>query len=208
MGKMIDTTIRNKKKKVVQLLLKGYSYNQIAKIVHCSKSTIFFHARRLDIPKQEKPKYDWQAIQAYHDAGHKRAECLEKFGFVGQTWNNAIKAGRLKPRAWKIPLEELLVYGRKTARTHLKKRLLRGGMLEYRCYECGISSWRKLPLALELEHKSGDKRDNRLNNLCLLCPNCHSQTPTHGSKNRGRYLPCGVTGNTPGSEPGDSRFEA
>ncbi len=200
--------VSSKKEKVTHLLLAGYSYRKIAQIVPCAKSTVFFHARRLGLPQQRRPKYDWQAVQAYHDGGRKRAECIRKFGFVSQTWNLAVKTGRLKPRDYKIPLDKLLVYGRKTSRTHLKKRLLKAGMLEYRCYECGISSWRKLSLALELEHKSGDKRDNRLENLCLLCPNCHSQTPTYGSRNRGRYLPCGVTGNTPDSESGDSRFEA
>jgi 5-methylcytosine-specific restriction endonuclease McrA len=70
--------------------------------------------------------------------------------------------------------------------TALKKRLVRAGLLEYRCYLCGIHEWENKELTLEMDHANGDRNDNRIDNLRLLCPNCHSQTPTHGSKN-GRY---------------------
>ncbi|MFA9445403.1 HNH endonuclease [Egicoccus sp. AB-alg6-2] len=46
-----------------------------------------------------------------------------------------------------------------------------------------MCAWRGRPLSLHLDHISGDPRDNRLENLRLLCPNCHAQTPTHCGKN-------------------------
>jgi hypothetical protein len=49
--------------------------------------------------------------------------------------------------------------------------------------ECGISEWRDRPLSLELHHRNGEKHDNRLENLALLCPNCHSQTDSWGGRN-------------------------
>ena len=52
--------------------------------------------------------------------------------------------------------------------------------------ECGIAAWRGRPLALELHHINGDGRDNRLENLTLLCPNCHSQTDSWGGRNSRR----------------------
>ncbi len=56
----------------------------------------------------------------------------------------------------------------------------------YFCSVCGISEWNNQPITLELEHKNGDSGDNRKSNLCLLCPNCHSQTPTFRAKNKGK----------------------
>jgi hypothetical protein len=55
----------------------------------------------------------------------------------------------------------------------------------YSCSECGISDWNDKPISLELEHKNGNGFDNRLDNVCLLCPNCHSQTSTYKGRNKG-----------------------
>lgn len=55
----------------------------------------------------------------------------------------------------------------------------------YFCSECGIDSYNNKPITLELEHKNGNSSDNSLDNVCLLCPNCHSQTDTYKSKNKG-----------------------
>ena len=56
---------------------------------------------------------------------------------------------------------------------------------EYSCSECGISTWNDKPIVLEIEHKNGNPSDNSLENVCLLCPNCHSQTNTYKGKNKG-----------------------
>lgn len=64
----------------------------------------------------------------------------------------------------------------------LKKRLLDGGLIEYKCEECGISEWKGKRIVLQLDHINGNNRDNRLENLRLLCPNCHSQTNTFSRK--------------------------
>jgi hypothetical protein len=55
----------------------------------------------------------------------------------------------------------------------------------YICSECRISDWNSKPITLELEHKNGNSDDNSLDNVCLLCPNCHSQTTTYKAKNKG-----------------------
>lgn len=81
-------------------------------------------------------------------------------------------------------LEEILVENSTyTNREQLKRRLVRAGLLEYKCSCCGLVSWIHGPLSLHLEHINGVNNDNRLENLTLLCPNCHSQTPTYAGRN-------------------------
>lgn len=71
---------------------------------------------------------------------------------------------------------------------HLKRYLLREGGIEEICEDCGLGPmWNGKKIVLQLDHKNGDRTDNRRDNLRLLCPNCHSQTDTYGGKNlRGR----------------------
>ena len=54
-----------------------------------------------------------------------------------------------------------------------------------KCSCCGISDYNNKPIVFELEHIDGNSNNNRLENVCLLCPNCHSQTPTYKGRNKG-----------------------
>lgn len=128
-------------------------------------------------------RYDWSEVQRAHDQGLSVRACAREFGFNLASWTKAVRRGDIVPREWRIPLEDLLVIGRTTSRGHLKARLLKAGLKENRCEECGIDEWRGKPLNLQLHHKNGDGTDNRLENLALLCPNCHSQTDTYGGRN-------------------------
>jgi hypothetical protein len=55
----------------------------------------------------------------------------------------------------------------------------------HQCSCCKNTSWNNQPIPIELEHIDGNSSNNDLENLCLLCPNCHAQTPTYKSKNKG-----------------------
>jgi RNA polymerase subunit RPABC4/transcription elongation factor Spt4 len=71
-----------------------------------------------------------------------------------------------------------------TSRRAIKKYLIREGILEYKCYKCSIVNWNDLPIILDLEHIDGNTNNNDINNLILLCPNCHSQTSTFKGRNK------------------------
>ena len=66
----------------------------------------------------------------------------------------------------------------------LKKYAIENNLLFNKCYKCGLTMWNDKPLKLQLHHINGDNRDNRIENLQLLCPNCHSQTDNFCKKNK------------------------
>lgn len=90
-----------------------------------------------------------------------------------------------------IPLEEVLVENRNYNSNTLKKRLIESGLKEDRCEICGCSNeWNGKPLILQLDHINGNHSDNRLENLRVVCPNCHSQTDTFGNKRSKKHNYC------------------
>ena len=88
-------------------------------------------------------------------------------------------------------LGDVLVAGRQCQTSDLKRRLLSEGVLRPLCAACGREAWQGRVIPLELDHVNGDRADNRLDNLRLLCPNCHAQTPTYRGRNIGRTGPRG-----------------
>ena len=112
--------------------------------------------------------------------------------FTGKIWNKG-KRGIGKPR---LPLDKILTQ-QSTYQSHsLKNRLFKAGLKKKYCEECG---WRKKSkdgrIPLELDHINGDRHDNRIENLRILCPNCHSLKTTHRGLNR-KKRPGGETGQT------------
>jgi hypothetical protein len=169
---------------VASLLERGLTLAEIARTLEISKPTASYHARMLGIPAQIQSRYNWQDVQRYYDAGHSITDCQMRFGFARATFVDAAKRGLVATRSQAAPLETYLVRGRAVNRTHLKRRLLAAGLKENRCERCGIDAWLGEPLSMALHHINGDGLDNRLENLALLCPNCHAQTPNFSGRNR------------------------
>lgn len=174
------------KDEVLRLLAAGCSRAEVARRLDVSRATVSYHARRAGMPMDDRAarRYDWNVVQAHYDAGHSVRECAEHFGFSNATWSSAVRRGDAVARPTAMPIEKLLRDSRN--RTNLKRRLVEAGLLATYCAECGLTRWRGRRLALELHHINGDGKDNRLENLALLCPNCHSQTDSWGGRNSRR----------------------
>lgn len=108
---------------------------------------------------------------------------LDTKHFKGKAWNKGL-TGIGKPR---IPLEDILKKETYFQSFKLKKRLFAEKLKPKHCELCG---WAEKTtdgyLPLELDHINGDRNDNRLKNLRILCPNCHSLQPTHRGRNQKR----------------------
>ena len=108
-----------------------------------------------------------------------------KFGvdfshFTGQSWSRGRK---YTP---KVNLDAMLVRGSNVNSHRLKLYLIRAGLKVSECERCGISEWLGEEIPLDLDHINADNKDNRLDNLQILCPNCHRQKTRKDRSNRGQ----------------------
>lgn len=99
--------------------------------------------------------------------------------FKGQGWSKGLKGKSYN----KKPLKEILKKGVYYPSHKLKIRLIKKGLKIERCEKCGLDTWLNNPIPLELNHINGKRSDNQLENLELLCPNCHALTPNYRGKN-------------------------
>lgn len=133
-----------------------------------------------------------QTLSKLHDAPYggnyhvlKRALAhfnIDTSHFTRKLWNKGRSVGP------KQPLQRYLSNELHIQSCKLKGRLLSEGVFERTCASCGNKEWLGRPIPLELDHINGDRSDNSLSNLRLLCPNCHAFTPTYRGRKKSPKL--------------------
>lgn len=143
-----------------------------------------------------------QKMQIILDESSSFVEVLQKLGLDAHSGNHRTLNQRIKIDSLsiielskkrkekqsgiktKMPLSTIMVKDSTYGTNHLKKRIIKENLMKYVCDKCGNNgSWMGEKLVLQLEHKNGNSRDHRIENVCFLCPNCHTQTETYAGKN-------------------------
>lgn len=125
-----------------------------------------------------------------------RRRCKEQ-GISTAHFNGKERRAGVRKRN-RVPTEEIFIEKSPHSRKLARARILKEGLLNYKCAICGLfPEWKEKPLALILDHENGIYDDHRLSNLRFVCPNCNSQLSTFAGRNvrhrteRRNCLDCG-----------------
>ena len=126
--------------------------------------------------------------QAAYSLGIKLETFAKRAKKLGVYNPNPQRKGLLKyDHEYKISHEDILSGNNKLSSYNLKNRLLNLKIKEYKCEICNLNEWQEKTITLELHHMDGNRYNNKLDNLQILCPNCHSQTHTYRRSNKRVY---------------------
>lgn len=138
-----------------------------------------------------KRKHTLEELKPIVESSLSYSECLKKLNLkqTGGNYKNlqrnihkfSIDIRHMKHQAWNQGLE-IKKFENLTKPESIKSRLIKE--FGHFCSNCNNSHWINKPITLELDHIDGNNRNNSKENLRLLCPNCHSMTPTWRNRKR------------------------
>ena len=120
-------------------------------------------------------------LNYYNEFNAKSQQFAKKQSKLDKPWIIKTKKGYVTDH--KVWCDELFAGHITSSSVRIKNHLVLAGIKKDCCEKCGITEWQGKPISLQLHHKDGNPNNNCLENLEILCPNCHTQTDNYGSKN-------------------------
>lgn len=190
----------------------GLSYNEIAKKIGCSKSLVALYCNAKQQEKNEKKnekkkaerlEYEKMICDLIKESKNINQVCkkigkrptntnylfvnkiISKYNIDTSHFSSEISNTKLTRYTDEEIYCENSPY---TNSNSLKRRLIKTGKKEEKCECCGLTHWNGVSIPLELHHKNGNHNDNRLENLQLICPNCHATTDSYCGRNKEKKI--------------------
>ena len=167
-------------------------------VVPDSQIREYIEENELTFESLEKYKFSKDFVDAVRTSTS-RQEVFKKLGWLLRHQSSyhrfdayiteySIDISHFKPTGKKVgtPDHEFFINGMHRDGQQIKKRLYAQGVKK-ECSMCGVTQWRGAPVSLEVDHIDGDRENNLINNLRIICPNCHATTDTYRAKNQGKY---------------------